>query len=266
MLARLLALVAIAVVSLTVSAPTRAAVSAQIAELHRGPQATFGRDEQFWVRIEYTTDAPTRLWVRPYHGGKQIQQAMTHASRTYTGAGEALGWFSLIGEGYVDEVRVLASGHSGEQEVARLPVQLRWTTGAARNDARPQWVDRLLAVDRAAQAEEARRRASEPASRGEVALFSGFMLLVVALMIAGLVVPAWCAWKWSGGWRIAAAIPAGVMLFVVLRIVVDAVRDPTSHNLWPFEILQVGVVGLLVTGALKIARRLAGAGPGAVEG
>lgn len=41
-------------------------------------------------------------------------------------------------------------------------------------------------------------------------------------------------WRWRGGWRIAAA-PAMVMSFVVLRIVVDTARDPTSRNLWPFE-------------------------------
>jgi hypothetical protein len=63
-------------------------------------------------------------------------------------------------------------------------------------------------------------------------------------------------WKWRGGWRVAAAIPAGVVLFVVLRIVVDTARDPTSHNLWPFEILMVGGGALVTIGALKLARRM----------
>jgi hypothetical protein len=30
------------------------------------------------------------------------------------------------------------------------------------------------------------------------------------------------------------------MAFVALRIMVDGARDPTSHNRWPFEILQAG--------------------------
>lgn len=51
------------------------------------------------------------------------------------------------------------------------------------------------------------------------------------------------------------------MLFVVLRIVVDTAHDPTSHNLWPFEILQVGVVALGIIAVLKLARRFLGVQP-----
>jgi len=39
-----------------------------------------------------------------------------------------------------------------------------------------------------------------------------------------------------------------------VRIIVDTTRDPTSHNLWPFEILQIGIISLAITGALKLAR------------
>jgi hypothetical protein len=53
-------------------------------------------------------------------------------------------------------------------------------------------------------------------------------------------------------------VPAAVIGFVVLRIVVDTSRDPTSHNLWPFEILQFGVVALVIIGILKVARRFMG--------
>jgi len=50
----------------------------------------------------------------------------------------------------------------------------------------------------------------------------------------------WGLWRWRGGWRLFAAVPAAVMAFVVLRIVIDTTRDPTSHNLWPFEIVMWG--------------------------
>ncbi len=49
------------------------------------------------------------------------------------------------------------------------------------------------------------------------------------------------------------------MGFVVLRILVDTARDPTAHNLWPFEILMVGGVSSLVILALIVARRVIGA-------
>jgi hypothetical protein len=85
---------------------------------------------------------------------------------------------------------------------------------------------------------------------------SGFMLLMMSLLLAGFAAPAWMAWKWRGGWRIAALVPALLVAFVVLRIMRDTARDPTSHNLWPFEILMFGLVSLGIILALAIARRV----------
>jgi hypothetical protein len=45
---------------------------------------------------------------------------------------------------------------------------------------------------------------------------------------------------------------------VVLRIVLGTALDPTSHNLWPFELLQASVVSLVAIGALTAGRRLLG--------
>jgi len=43
-----------------------------------------------------------------------------------------------------------------------------------------------------------------------------------------------------------AAVPAAVMV----RVVVDAAKDPTSHNLWPFEVVFAGAFGFgLAAGA-----------------
>ncbi len=116
----------------------------------------------------------------------------------------------------------------------------------------------LLAIEKARYQEDAQRRASEPVSAGELAFFNGFVLAVLALLIVGIGVPLWSVWKWRGGWRVAAAVPAAIILFVVLRIVTDTSRDPTSHNLWPLEILQFGGVALLMVGGLKLARRFMG--------
>lgn len=57
-------------------------------------------------------------------------------------------------------------------------------------------------------------------------------------------------------WVMLAAFPTAVMI----RVVVDTMKDPTDHNLWPFEIViaalfsLVAVVPGLLIGAL--ARRL----------
>jgi hypothetical protein len=83
-----------------------------------------------------------------------------------------------------------------------------------------------------------------------------FMLGVLGLLVVGAGAPLWGVWKWRGGWRIAAAVPALMMAFVIGRIVVDTARDPTSHNLWPFEILIWGGASAVVMGVLALFRWL----------
>ena len=48
-------------------------------------------------------------------------------------------------------------------------------------------------------------------------------------------------------WRTVLVTGAAVPGAVFARVVFDGFRDPTSHNLWPLEILIALVVGLTVT-------------------
>ena len=96
-----------------------------------------------------------------------------------------------------------------------------------------------------------------PSSAGDSVLFSGFMLLALGLGLAGFAAPAWALLRWQGAWRIAAMLPAGLMAFVVLRLLLDTSRDPTSHNLWPFEILIFGIGSSAAMLVFWILRKLA---------
>jgi len=96
-----------------------------------------------------------------------------------------------------------------------------------------------------------------------VALLNGFMLAMLGVGLLGFAGPTWMLLRWRGGWRIAAAVPAIMMAFVVLRIVIGVAIDPTSHNLWPFEILMAGAMSAGVTGLLSVLRKLTGAGQAA---
>lgn len=68
-----------------------------------------------------------------------------------------------------------------------------------------------------------------------------------------LAIPLAAAWlrTRSSGWGairsigVAATIAPAV---VMARVIVETANDPTSHNLWPFELLIAGLVGLLVAG------------------
>jgi len=75
----------------------------------------------------------------------------------------------------------------------------------------------------------------------------GAILIGVIALIARIVVSGRLSRIVLAG---AGAVPAAVMA----RVVVDTMRDPTSHNLWPFEAVIALVVGL------------AGAVPGALVG
>jgi hypothetical protein len=100
---------------------------------------------------------------------------------------------------------------------------------------------------------------SEPPRAGDQAVAAGFMLAVLAIGIGSIALPLRAMRRWQGGWRVAAALPAVWLGFVVLRIVVGTASDPTSHNLWPFEILYAGVWSLVLIGVLTVARRVTSA-------
>lgn len=52
----------------------------------------------------------------------------------------------------------------------------------------------------------------------------------------------------QGRWRVAAWLPAGALSLLVVFIAVGLAVDPTSHNLWPFEIVlwAIGSVAYLL--------------------
>lgn len=100
--------------------------------------------------------------------------------------------------------------------------------------------------------------ASAPVTSEEMALVNGFMLGLLAIGLAGIVVPIWSSWQWRGAWRIAAAVPAAMVLVVILLIVVGTALDPTSHNLWPFEVVMFSALSLAIVGVLKVLRKSMG--------
>lgn len=45
------------------------------------------------------------------------------------------------------------------------------------------------------------------------------------------------------------AVGATVPAPILARIAVDTAKDPTSHNLWPFEVVIAAVIGVLCSSA-----------------
>ncbi|MEO9080350.1 MAG: hypothetical protein ABI268_13705 [Rhodanobacter sp.] len=227
-----------------------------------GDVVTLGRNQNFYLHLSYTSDHPVQIWVEPAFEGKPAKGG-SNPSRTYpAGSGEAVGWFFLAEPGdQVDEVQIRAGDGSidGTHLVATYPVSVTGGNEAAQISPAPAWVSSLDAADKAAQRADYQKRMNTPTSTGDAVILSGFMLLACALGLIGLVAPAWGLWRWRGNWRWVAAMPMAVMAFVVLRIVVAVARDPTSHNLWPVEIVMWGALsgGWMLVSA--VARKLSGA-------
>jgi len=223
-----------------------------------GDDVVLARNQNFYLHLGYSTDHPIQIWAQPYFEGKPAR-AGSNPSRRYEGEGEALGWFFLSdANAQVDEVRIRAGDGSlgGTPEVARFAVHVRGSDTAASSADKPEWATRLSALDAQAQRADYEKRMHAPLSSGDVALFGGFMLLMLALGLLGFLAPAWGLWRWRGGWRLAAAVPAVLMAFVVMRIVAGTSIDPTSHNLWPFEVLSAGALSAGAMAVLAIARRI----------
>lgn len=216
--------------------------------------------EDVYLRIGYETDAPTHIWARPYFQGKEVA-AGSSPSLEYSGKGELLGFFFINPPGgQADEIRVTAGDGSrkGTPEIARFPIRAFSYAGAHAPPPEPEWVASMRDAQNEAMDEAYKAQMRKPVTAGDTAIFGGFMLAFAALGLLGLGWPAWALWRWRDKWRLWAAIPLAVMGFVVLRIVSGTAIDPTSHNLWPFEILMAGacsVVAMAVISALRWSQR-----------
>lgn len=221
-----------------------------------GETVTLGRNETLWVRMAYVAEEPVSIWARPFFRGKEVPM-MSNASVSHSGSGYALGWFASDKPYEVDEIRIRIGGGKPykEAEVGRYSVHVVGTGAPAGARAKPSWAEELGREEEAVRRAEYDQRMREPPGAGDTALLTGFMAAVAALFLASFGWPAWALWKWRGRWRIAAAAPAALMAFVVLRIALGVASDPTSHNLWPFEILQFGALSVLAMGGLALARR-----------
>ena len=73
--------------------------------------------------------------------------------------------------------------------------------------------------------------------------------------------------RWAGAWRLAAGLPLLGWAIWGGNFARDVTRDPTSHNLFPFEVLIGAGMALLYLGGLAVLRRLTlGPTPGRGQG
>lgn len=79
------------------------------------------------------------------------------------------------------------------------------------------------------------------------------ILAIIALFVALEVI---ALRRMKGAWRLIACIPAAALIVIIMIIVVGILLDPTSHNLWPLEILMWSAGGSAFLGLLFGVRAL----------
>ncbi|MBY0492331.1 MAG: hypothetical protein K2R93_21010 [Gemmatimonadaceae bacterium] len=84
------------------------------------------------------------------------------------------------------------------------------------------------------------------------------MIQLLALLVVGAMV--WVVRlqlrylrSWSGIWRVLSLVPPLLIVAQIAVIAWDTTRDPTSHNLWPFEIVISVIAALAAYGLLALA-------------
>jgi hypothetical protein len=256
---RLWLLLVTAALALGWSSPTFAAATVRVLETFpSGERVALGPQQNFSMRLAYASDTPVGIWIQTYYRGERVATG-TSPSVRHSGDGDAIAWFFFMRPGdQVDEIRITAgSGAPGSTPVvARHAVNVVAGSEKQPFGAPPAWVNDLGERAKAARQQAFDAQRSQPSSASDTVLFTGFMLAVLALGLGGFAAPVWMLVRWRGLWRGAAATIVAVMAFVVLRIVFDVARDPTSHNLWPFEILMAGALSVVAASVLMLLRRM----------
>jgi hypothetical protein len=73
----------------------------------------------------------------------------------------------------------------------------------------------------------------------------GFLFFILSLTGANVALSIVTARRTCGVWRWVALAPIPGLVCVVANIIIGILRNPTAHNLWPFEILMTAGFGLV---------------------
>lgn len=243
--------------SLLVSAPARADVHVKVTETAPASPATLGHWEQFYLRIAYEADRPIRIRAEGYAGDKPLASMNSGSPRYEAGKGEAMFWIAYTRPARVDRIVVTAEDDKTGKPVAQVDgsVDLTWTGQPVVNARpKPDWVTRLQADRDRRHSAEMKEYAERPTPWWTTLLVYAAVWSVPFYFIAQIVMLA----RWRGGWRIAAAVPAVPMLFVVGHAIF---AFAAGSNIFPIVLIFTSPPALVYLGivfALRYFRRQAG--------
>ena len=81
-----------------------------------------------------------------------------------------------------------------------------------------------------------------------------FMLCVFALPIAFFTCDIRSLVVWREGWRIVAGLIGVTYCLLLARIIIEISARPTSHNMWPFEVIIWSALAFTALGVVALFR------------
>lgn len=93
------------------------------------------------------------------------------------------------------------------------------------------------------------------AQAGMMIILAATVLVAASFFFGSIALSIVALRRWRGLSRIAAGLPLLALLSLALIILIGVVKDPTAHNLWPFELILWGFASLVYLGALTLVRR-----------
>ena len=219
-------------------------VTVNIVETDPVSPAVLHGNEDVYVHIHYSSDAPIKIWVRPFTDGA-ASSAMTMGSPVYpAGEGEAFGWFACPKACRVDSIHLqLATAQSGypyREEAS--PVDFTWDGAPGQWHTPAAWVKPLQDAEAAREKQTyAAYMAQSPGTSGVIAL-TVFGIMLLGTLFVCVIWPLIGLIRWQVKWRWLASAPLVVTILKTVSLSADLARDSTSHNLLPFEYLIIGAI------------------------
>jgi len=230
-------------------------VSISVAQSSAAPGASLPRWGAIYLDIAYSADQPVRIQAQGFNGNASPKGQAMNASVAYpAGDGHALAWISFSEPAEIDRIRITLYDTNFKPLAATdEPFQARWSAEPAATKApQPKWVVSL-------RQEEDRIAAEYTAAHPPQPDFAGTLLFILMYLSvpAYFVAQAYCAVRFSGGWRVAALAPL-ILMAPVLAFTVFA--GAAGSNLWPLYLLFAAPFGTLYFIGLFAVRRTLVAG------
>ncbi len=210
-----------------------------------------GQNDPLFLRVSYNSPVPIRLQAKGFFGGAERIKGAAYnpAPASPAGAHDALVWVSYTGPARIDTVRITAYG-ADWKPLATLayPVSAEWW-GSPGSRTRPAWV-RTLNAEQQARASSAMTAGMDDADNTGIGILITLAFLSIPAYIALQLV---LLMRYSGGWRIAAAVPligmVPLLLYTLLALVMGS-------NLWPLLAIFLTPFALLYLVAVLGLRRI----------